>query len=165
MIGWTKLAVTAAWVMSASLACAGATPKASTPAYFRSPSLDYAGQEPLRSASDGEVIGANRQAPQDWLEASMTSSHAAPGWSADDGRLRFRQERARGGRGVFEEAPPCEPPHSGPLTAEDAEAHRALHRAWLASTREPSGYTSGYAFASAVPEVTEQTELLGCDQR
>ena len=159
MIGWTKLAVTAAWVMSASLGCAGATPKASTPAYFRSPPLDYAGQEPLRSAADGEVMGANRQAPDEWLQAGMTNAHAGPGWNADYGHLRFRQERARSGNGVFIESPRCEPPAAGPLTPDEAEAHAALHRAWLAATRESPGYT----FASAVPD--EQPGLLSCDQQ
>lgn len=34
--------------------------------------------EPLRSASDGEVMGANQQAPEDTLEGSLTTGHAAP---------------------------------------------------------------------------------------
>jgi hypothetical protein len=34
--------------------------------------------EPARSASDGEVLGANRQSPQDTLEGSLTNEHAAP---------------------------------------------------------------------------------------
>jgi len=35
--------------------------------------------EPLRSASDGEVMGANQQSPEDTLEGSATTGHAAPG--------------------------------------------------------------------------------------
>ena len=34
--------------------------------------------EPLRSASDGEVMGANQQSPEDTLEGSLTTGHAAP---------------------------------------------------------------------------------------
>jgi hypothetical protein len=34
--------------------------------------------EALRSASDGEVMGANQQSPEDTLEGSMTTGHAAP---------------------------------------------------------------------------------------
>jgi hypothetical protein len=34
--------------------------------------------EPARSASDGEVLGANRQSPQDTLEGSLTNEHGAP---------------------------------------------------------------------------------------
>ena len=34
--------------------------------------------EPLRSASDGEVMGANEQSPEDTLEGSPTNLHAAP---------------------------------------------------------------------------------------
>jgi hypothetical protein len=34
--------------------------------------------EPLRSASDGEVMGANQQSPEDTLEGSLTTGHGAP---------------------------------------------------------------------------------------
>ena len=34
--------------------------------------------EPARSASDGEILGAQRQSPEDTLEGSLTSEHAAP---------------------------------------------------------------------------------------
>lgn len=34
--------------------------------------------EPARSASDGEILGAQRQSPEDTLEGSLTNEHAAP---------------------------------------------------------------------------------------
>jgi hypothetical protein len=39
--------------------------------------------DPARSASDGEVLGANGQSPQDTLEGSPTNEHAAPGSPED----------------------------------------------------------------------------------
>jgi hypothetical protein len=41
--------------------------------------------EPTRSASDGEVLGANQQAPADTLEGSVTTAHSAPGWTVENG--------------------------------------------------------------------------------
>jgi hypothetical protein len=40
---------------------------------------------PLRSASDGEVMGANRQSIDDTLEGSPTNQHPAPGWEGEKG--------------------------------------------------------------------------------
>lgn len=34
--------------------------------------------EPARSASDGEVLGAHRQSPEDTLDSSLTNLHSAP---------------------------------------------------------------------------------------
>jgi len=34
--------------------------------------------EPARSASDGEVLGAQKQSPEETLEGSLTNTHAAP---------------------------------------------------------------------------------------
>jgi hypothetical protein len=34
--------------------------------------------EPARSASDGEILGAQKQSPEDTLEGSLTNEHAAP---------------------------------------------------------------------------------------
>src|SRR3954452_9326053 len=39
----------------------------------------------LRSASDGEVMGANRQSIDDTLEGSPTNQHPAPGWEGEKG--------------------------------------------------------------------------------
>lgn len=52
--------------------CAGATPQETQ----RYPEKKR--PEPLRSASDGEVMGASQQAPEDTLEGSLTTGHAAP---------------------------------------------------------------------------------------
>jgi hypothetical protein len=46
---------------------------------------------PLRSASDGEVMGASGQSPEDTLEGSPTNLHAAPGWEGEKGAM----ERAK----------------------------------------------------------------------
>jgi hypothetical protein len=43
--------------------------------------------ELARSAADGEIIGANRQAPGDTLEASATNQHPGPGWEVENGKL------------------------------------------------------------------------------
>lgn len=62
--------------------------------------------EPLRSASDGEVMGANRQSPEDTLEGSPTNEHPAPGWAVEDGKLVPDREKKGG-------APPSAPAPSG----------------------------------------------------
>lgn len=159
MNGWTGLVVSAAWVMSASFGCAGTTPEPSTPRYFRSPTLDY--REPPRSASDGEVLGALQQAADVWLLGSASSSHAAPGWSRRHGRLYFEPEYTRAGHGAHVEAPSC-PPSSAPLTPDEAEAHAALHRAWLSTSREPPLPMFASALADA-PSV--RSGFLSCDTR
>jgi hypothetical protein len=46
---------------------------------------------PLRSASDGEVMGAFGQSPDDTLEGSPTNLHPAHGWEGEKGAV----ERAR----------------------------------------------------------------------
>jgi hypothetical protein len=46
---------------------------------------------PLRSASDGEVMGAFGQSPDDTLEGSPTNLHPAHGWEGEKGAT----ERAR----------------------------------------------------------------------
>jgi hypothetical protein len=40
--------------------------------------------EPARSASDGEVLGAHGQSPEDTLEGSPTNLHPAPGWEKEE---------------------------------------------------------------------------------
>ena len=159
MIGWTRLVGAAAWVMSASFGCAGTTPKPSTPSYYRSPPLDYG--HPPRSASDGEVLGAMQQSPDDWLLGGATSEHAGPGWSKRYGQLHFEVEQARAGHGTPVEAPAC-PPSSAPLAPEDAEQQAALWRSWQKATRKPPLS----AFANAVVEVPpEGSEFLSCASR
>jgi hypothetical protein len=158
MIAWTKLVVTAAWVMSASLACAGATPEPSAPSYYRSPPLDYV--DGPRSASDGEVLGAHDQATEDWLLGSTTNEHAAPGWAVEYGQLRFRPERAVGGHGTLLAAPRCEPPREGLLAPEEAQARATLRHAWLRSERSPS-LPVLTSLAVEVPDT--QPPLLSCN--
>jgi hypothetical protein len=159
MIGWTRLVGFTAWIMSASLGCAGATPKPSAPSYFRSPPLDYA--DAPRSAPDGEVLGAQRQPPDDWLRGGATNLHAGPGWSVEYGQLRFRQERTAIGYGAPLEAIPCEPPSNGALAPEEAEAHAAMQRAWLNAVREPALP----ALASNVSEPPREQSVLSCNRQ
>jgi hypothetical protein len=159
MIGWTRLVGATAWVMSASFGCAGATPKPSTPTYFRSPPLDYT--EAPRSASDGEVLGALQHPPDDWLLGGATTAHAAPGWSKRYGQLQFERERTGASHGATVDAPAC-PPKGAPLTPGDAERQAALFRSWLKAVREPPLP----AFASAVAEMPPQRSgFLSCDSR
>jgi hypothetical protein len=178
MIGWTKLVLATAWVMSVSLGCAAATsrpstpvsitsasnppsshaPDAYTPEAVRSPRLDY-GDGP-RSADDGEVLGADRQSPQDWLIGGATNEHFAPGWALHDGGLHFDHEQVRAGHGGARAASACLP-GSAPLAPDEARTYAALERAWLAS-REPALRV----FANAVLEMpAERSRFLSCDER
>lgn len=77
------------------------------PSYFRSPTLDY--QDPPRSASDGEVMGANKQSPGETLEASPTNEHLAPGWEIENGMLVASPEARQRGHGSHAHEPGCEP--------------------------------------------------------
>jgi len=158
MIDWAKLVGNTAWIMSASLACAGATPKASAPRYFRSPPLDYA--DAARSTGDGEVLGAQRQPPNDWLLGNPTNLHQAPGWSVEYGQLRFRPERAVAGYGVMIEAIPCDPPDKGVLAPDEAQAEAEMQRAWLSTVREPALP----ALASNVSVVPHEVSVLSCNR-
>jgi hypothetical protein len=159
MIGWTRLVLATAWVMSASLACAGATPRPSTPDPVRSPPLDY-GDGP-RSADDGAIMGAHGVSTQDWLLGGATPSHLGPGWSLGGGRLHFELEQVRAGGSGPKAAPAC-PPGSAPLTADEMETDAALRRAWLEAARwQPSP-----PLARAIAELPdERSGLLTCDTR
>jgi hypothetical protein len=157
MIDWTKLVGNPAWIMMASFACAGATPKPSTPGYYRSPPLDYV--DAPRTA-DGEVLGAQRQPADDWLLGSPTNWHAAPGWSLEYGQLRFRQERAVAGYGVMLDASPCEPPERPLLSPDEARERAALQRAWIESVR-----TSALPeLASNVGTLPSEPSVLACNR-
>jgi hypothetical protein len=154
-MGWTRLVLVTASVMSVSLGCAGSTPRPVTPGYFRSPTLDYA--EAPRSASDGEVLGAH-QRTDDWLLAGATNTHLAPGWSGRYGRLHFERERAAAGHGVLADDPSCLPA-AAPLAPEEAREHAAVQRAWLTVARE----TPLPVFASAVTvPPAERSSFLAC---
>jgi hypothetical protein len=72
-------------VVSALGACAGSSDaERQEPAAIRT-KADY--QQPLRSASDGEVLGANQQDISDTLRAGPTTLHPAVGWEVEKGRL------------------------------------------------------------------------------
>jgi hypothetical protein len=76
----TRLAVAACFI-SVALAqgCAGTDSAGESSRY-----PEKKRPEPARSASDGEILGANRQAPDDTLEASVTNEHGAAGWAEED---------------------------------------------------------------------------------
>jgi len=156
MIGWTRRVLAAAWVISALLACAGATPEPSTPKLLRSPSLEYG--EGVRSASDGEVMGAEQQPAQDWLIGSVTNEHGAPGWSLRDGKPHFTLEQDPHAAG---DGSTCLPLRA-PLAPEEVRANAAFRRAWLAAARD----SSRPAFATLVADLPEQgSRFLTCDIR
>jgi hypothetical protein len=67
-----RCALAPALLSGALGACAGAAPAEAS----RYPEKKR--PEPLRSASDGEVLGASQQSPEDTLEGSLTTGHAAP---------------------------------------------------------------------------------------
>lgn len=157
MIAWAKLVVPAAWIMSASLGCAGATPKASTPTYYRSPSLDYADQP--RSATDSEVMGAHARAPDDWLLAGATTDHLGPGWSWQGWKLRFEPERARAGRGAWIPVSACIPRPERPAPEQSTQARAAVEQPPLPADPPLAAWVA--AMAEVAPE---SSRALSCDQ-
>ena len=158
MIAWAKLVGSTAWIMSASLGCAAATPapKASTPSYFRSPSLDYVDQ--VRSASDSEVMGAHARSPEDWLLAGATTDHLGPGWSWQGWKPRFDRERARAGHGAWIPVSACVLPPERPLSEADAPTRAALQRATLPPDPSLEAWVAAMA---AVPP--EGARFVSCD--
>ena len=157
MIAWARLVVSTAWIMSASLGCAGATPKASTPTYYRSPSLDYADQP--RSATDGEVMGAHARAPDDWLLAGATTDRLGPGWSWQGWKPRFDPERARAGRGAWIPVSACFPPPERPLPEEGTPGRAAIEQPSLPADPPLA------AWVAAMAEVSPQNaRALSCDR-
>jgi hypothetical protein len=156
MIAWARLVGTTAWIMSASLGCAGATPKPSTPGYFRSPSLDYADQP--RSATDSEVMGAHARAPEDWLLAGATTDHLGPGWSWRGWKPRFEPEKARAGHGAWIPVSACVPRPERPLADEDGPARTIPDQARLPANRPLAEWVA--AMAEVPPE---SSRFLSCD--
>ena len=67
--------------------CAGSAEPAAEPRY-----PEKRRPPPLRSASDGEIMGADNVAPEDRLEASPTNERPAPGWVMEDGKLMPEKE-------------------------------------------------------------------------
>lgn len=70
-----------------ALGCAGSSEPVAEPRY-----PEKRRPPPLRSASDGEILGADRVAPEDRLEASPTNEHPAKGWVLEDGKLMPEKE-------------------------------------------------------------------------
>lgn len=159
---WTRLVRGGVFVLAfAALACASNPAPRKQPAYTRSAALDYA--DPPRSASDGKVMGAQEQAPEDWILVLPTNEHLATGWDVQSGRLRFRQERARGGHGALVEEPSCAPPPlAAPVRSEgEVKARAALYRAWLETQQSPYVALSTPAVAELA---TVQPHVLECDR-
>ena len=161
MIAWAKLVGSTAWIMSASLGCAGATPapRASTPGYVRSPSLDYT--EPLRSASDGEVMGALGRSPEDWLLAGATTDHFGPGWSWQGWKPHFDREKARAGRGAWIPVNACIPPPERPLSEAEAEAKAGAAPDVATLPPDPSLQAWVAAMAQVQPD---SARFISCDR-
>ena len=72
--------------------------------------------EPARSASDGEILGANKQDPADTLEVLPTNQHAAAGWEAEPGTHAAGTDAERNAEACREQArqekdgaPPADP--------------------------------------------------------
>lgn len=84
----------------AVLACGSVSPPSEGSRY-----PDKRRPEPARSASDGEVLGANRQAPEDTLEGSATTAHPGPGWEMENGVPVPKKER----RGAPTDSRDCVP--------------------------------------------------------
>jgi hypothetical protein len=174
VVVWTRLLCGTIWLMTAShLGCAS-TPKvppaAKPPEYFRSPPLDYV--EPLRSADDGEVMGAQEQPIDDWVRGNATHLRPAPGWGLRYGGVYFERARARAGYGTVVESPGCYPPLGGapaleladtrPMHAERAEGSKALAQAWEDVAPEP--YVVNMASIAAELR-KERSHWLVCDRQ
>lgn len=114
-----QFALTAACVSWLSVSCAASAPNArERPADSRYPEKKR--PEPARSASDGEVLGAHGQSPEDTLQGSPTNEHPAPGWKLEDGKLVPDPEWRRGegadaptGAPNPEQSEDCEPIRQG----------------------------------------------------
>ncbi|MEY2929455.1 MAG: hypothetical protein RL033_204 [Pseudomonadota bacterium] len=100
-------------VLSPSLGCSGSAEPAAEPRY-----PEKRRPPPLRSASDGEIMGADGVPPEDRLEASPTNQHPAAGWVVEEGKLvpekEARQRAAAHERSGFSPEgkktdPDCEP--------------------------------------------------------
>ena len=87
----------AAWicVALALAACGASSGKNEEPRY-----PEKRRPPPARSASDGEVLGAHGQSPEDTLEGSPTNLHPAPGWEGEKGAMERAKEK---------EATDCDP--------------------------------------------------------
>jgi hypothetical protein len=70
------------WITILAVALAGCAASATPLEEPRHPEKKR--PEPARSASDGEVLGAHGQSPEDTLEGSPTNEHAAPGWEEEE---------------------------------------------------------------------------------
>jgi hypothetical protein len=129
-----ELGVGVTSVLALASGCSGAQqPPEKPPSYYRSPTLDY--QDPPRSASDGEVMGANKQSPSETLEASPTNDHLAPGWEVQNGMLVASPEARQRGHGSHAHEPGCEPaqnvksPSANPDEDKQADAKNPVRKA------------------------------------
>lgn len=75
------VAFVTAWILL-GVGCAGSAEPAAEPRY-----PEKRRPPPLRSASDGEIMGADGVPPEDRLEASPTNQHPAAGWVVEEGKL------------------------------------------------------------------------------
>ena len=71
---------------------------------LRSPALDY--QAPAARTADGDVVGADREAPSDKLSEGPSNAGVAPGWKVDKNGVAYDPKRHVGGT--------TEPPQSAP---------------------------------------------------
>jgi len=146
-----------ACALSGGVGCAASSGPAKSPEYFRSPTRDYV--EPVRSASDGEILGADRQSVDDRVSISPTNAHAGVGWGNRYGFVHFYPSRTRAGHGVFIEEPSCEVPLHGPPLPGDRQVRIALQRAW----QEARGVQPRLASASVTAEVVDaEPDFLSC---
>jgi hypothetical protein len=131
------LALSAALLPSSllHLGCAGSPEPVAEPRY-----PEKRRPPPLRSASDGEVLGADGIAPEDRLEASPTNQHPAKGWVVEDGKLMPEKEahhREEAHRRSGYETQPAAPGNADP----DCEPVNAAGQPGAATPAAPA--TSG----------------------
>jgi hypothetical protein len=75
------VAIVTAWVLL-GVGCAGSAEPAAESRY-----PEKRRPPPLRSASDGEILGADGVPPEDRREVSPTNTHPAKGWVIENGAL------------------------------------------------------------------------------
>lgn len=118
-----------------AVGCAGSPEPAAEPRY-----PEKRRPPPLRSASDGEILGADRVPPEDRLEASPTNEHPAKGWVVEDGKLtperevRHREEAHR--RAGYEKDPKAASPS-------EPDCEPVAGSAGAAGAAAPAGATTG----------------------
>jgi hypothetical protein len=141
--GWragSTLAGLALLTCALGLGCAGSD---------RASAVPQTHQPERTRSSDGDVVGANGQSPEDTLEGGLTTDHPAPGWEVKDGQLVRQKEPQNPGE-------PGEPKQPSALDA-------MRERGCIAdSQQEAKAEASAGANAEPAPRALKRNLKPGC---